>query len=215
MGPFASSKTKANPPHYHAATYSAYSTIAPMAMQKTFTLPSAVTALQHTLTANGISNKNILVGLRTGQVLSVDMRMIHPRRPMTEPSQSGTYNFHFIFVTNVRCLYPEKEEGLMKYNPFLVFNPQMSSLTYNYQLLGHGVSHIVSAPSRLESSSLVLSFGNSVDIHLNRALPSQGFDMLASDFNYTLLVTILVGLGLVVMVLRRMHQKKHLSTLWA
>jgi len=90
-----------------------------------------------------------------------------------------------------------------------------SALTYDYALKGRGASHIVSAPSHLESSSLVFSFGNGADLHLNRALPSQGFDMLASDFNYGLLVAILVGLGMIVVVLRRMHQKKHLSSIWA
>jgi hypothetical protein len=93
-------------------------------------------------------------------------------------------------------------------------NPH-TALTYNYTLLGHGASQIVSAPSALESSSLVLSFGGGVDFHVNRALPSQGFDLLSSDFNHSLLVGILLMLALAVLVLRRMHQKKQMKTIWA
>ncbi len=196
LGPLASRAASSAPAPYRAATYSAYSSIAPIAMQKTFTLPRAVTALQHTVTTSGVSNKNILVGLRTGQVYALDMRQIHPRRPMGDPSQS------------------EKEEGLAKYNPFLVLSP-FTALTFNSTLSGQGPSRIVSAATNLESTSLVLSFGNGVDMHLNRALPSQGFDLLASDFNHALLVVILSVLALAVLMLRRAHMKKHLGALWA
>lgn len=68
---------------------SAYSSIIPIAMQKSFVLPNAVTALHHTVTVNGIANKNILLGLRNGQVYTVDMRQIHPRRPLSDPSTTG------------------------------------------------------------------------------------------------------------------------------
>lgn len=108
----------------------------------------------------------------------------------------------------------EKEEGLTKYNPFLVLNPY-SALTHNYTLLGPGATQIVSTPSALESTSLVLSFGGGVDFHVNRALPSQGFDMLSSDFNHALLVVILLALAATVWFLRRMHQKKQMRTIWA
>jgi hypothetical protein len=99
LGPLASSKSGANPAPYRAAAHSAYSGISPMAVQKTYTLPRAVTALSHTLTMSGVSNKNILIAFRSGQVFSVDMRQIHPRRPMSDPSQSGQLSesaFHFL-----------------------------------------------------------------------------------------------------------------------
>jgi hypothetical protein len=214
MGPLASGKSGANPAPYRAAAYSAYSGISPMAVQKTYTLPRAVTALSHTLTSSGVSNKNVLIAFRNGQVYSVDMRQIHPRRPMSDPSQSGESLYEYSSCKFNRALLAEKEEGLLKYNPFLVMSPY-SALTYNYTLLGHGASQIVSAPSSLESSSLVLSFGGGVDFQVNRALPSQGFDMLSSDFNHTLLVSILMILAAAVLVLRRMHQKKQMKTIWA
>jgi hypothetical protein len=107
----------------------------------------------------------------------------------------------------------EKTEGLVRYSPFVTLPPP-SALTHNYSL-ARGVEHIVSIPSHLESSSLVLSFGGSPDIHLNRVMPSQDFDLLSSDFNYYLLVGILLALASAVMMLRNMQQRKHLNTVWA
>lgn len=102
----------------------------------------------------------------------------------------------------------------MRYSPFITLIP-LGALTHNYSLPG-GVSHIVSAPSNLESSSLALSFGGgAVDLHLNRVMPSQDFDLLSSDFNYSLLVAILLALATAVRMLRNMQQRKHLSTIWA
>jgi len=206
LSPFASSRQRSGSTYLaqaRAATAegtgharSAYSLISPIAMQKTFTLPHAVTALQHTVTAQGIAHKHVLLGLRNGQVFSVDMRQIHPRRPFSEPSPA------------------EKTEGLQRYSPFLALNP-LAAVTHNYSL-PRGVSHIISAPSRLESSSVVFSFGGgAVDLHVNRVMPSQDFDMLASDFHYSLLVAILLALASVVLVLQRMQQRQALSSAWA
>eukprot|EP01032_Pedospumella_encystans_P011728 gene11728-13618_t len=56
---------------------SAYSAVPPIAMQKSYTLPRAVCALHHTVTAHGLSNKDLLVGLRNGQVYSIDVKQQH------------------------------------------------------------------------------------------------------------------------------------------
>lgn len=102
----------------------------------------------------------------------------------------------------------------MRYSPFVTLMP-LGALTHNYTL-GGGVGRIVSSPSLLESSSLVLSFGGAaVDLHLNRVMPSQDFDLLSSDFNHALLVAILTALASLVLLLRNMQRRKHLSTVWA
>lgn len=203
LTPFASSRARSNSAFLAASAASAsstvrsaYSAIAPIAMQKTYTLPRAVSALHHTVTQHGLSNKNLLLGLRNGQIYSVDMKQVHPRRPFSDPSAA------------------EKTEGLVRYSPFVALMP-LSALTHNYSLPG-GVGRIVSTASNLESSSLVLSFGGAtVDMHLNRVMPSQDFDLLSSDFNYSLLVAILLALATAVLFLRNLQQRKHLSAIWA
>ena len=58
-----------------------------LASQKTYILPRTVTTLGFTHSARGIANKNLLLGLAPGQLYSVDLRQVHPRRPLAEPSQ--------------------------------------------------------------------------------------------------------------------------------
>lgn len=96
LTPFASSRTRANSAYLASSSgsgsstsRSAFTSVSPIAMQKTYTLPRAVSALHHTVTAHGLSNKNLLLGLRNGQVYSVDMKQIHPRRPFSDPSPAG------------------------------------------------------------------------------------------------------------------------------
>jgi len=174
--------------------FSAFSSSLPIAMQKTFVLPRCVTSIQHSVTAKGIANKNVLIGLTSGQVYALDARLISPRRPLVEPSAA------------------ERGEGLGVFHPFVQFNPQQA-VTHNYALAS-GPLGIVSAPTRLESSSLVFSFGR-LDVQCNRVIPSGGFDLLASDFNHALLSAMLLLLGITVIVLRMIAKRKAVGQVWA
>jgi len=164
----------------------------PIALQKTFALPRSVTAMHHTVTERGIANKNLVLGFITGQVYALDMRMVDPRRPLGTPTAS------------------EKNEGLHQYFPHILLSP-LGALTAN-STVGYP-SMISSSPSHLESTSLVLTHG--LDVHFTRWTPSKGFDMLASDFNKPLLTLILVGMGVAVLVLRQMNQRRLLALGWS
>lgn len=96
----------------------------------------------------------------------------------------------------------------------MTLNP-LSTTTLNYALQ-HGATRLLSSSSRVESTSVVLAFGDdTLDLQCNsHVTPSQGFDRLAADFNHPLLLTILGGLGLAVLWLRSMHLKKELHSHW-
>jgi len=96
------------------ARVSAFSTPPPIGIQKTYVLPKSVSAIHHTITSNGIANKNILIAFKNGQIYSLDMRMLHPRRPFGEPSKT------------------EKEEGLIQYNPFIHLAPAWAMTLGNH-----------------------------------------------------------------------------------
>lgn len=196
LTPFAShSSASAAAPHIRvdAGVLTSFRGQSPLAAQRTYVLPHSATALSVTQSTRGIANKNILLALSTGQVYSVDMRQIHPRRPMTEPS------------------LPEKEEGLTQYNPFLHLVP-FQAVTVDSSV--NGVESVVSKATLMESTTLVLSYGGS-DLHFARTQSSGGFDLLASEFNKPLLLLILGGLSLVATVLRFAYVKKIVSTTWA
>lgn len=112
-------------------------------------------------------------------------------------------------------LCTEKEEGLQRYNPLVVFNP-VQALTSDNLLSGSGSLDSVAAPSSLESSCTVVLFarGGSRGVRVLSHVPSQGFDTLAEDFNHALLLLLLGGLGAGVLVLKSLHTRNTLRRLW-
>ena len=54
-----------------------------------------------------------------------------------------------------------------------------------------------------------------LDVFFSRVSPSQGFDVLASDFNHPLLILLLVLLAFGVYALKRIHVAKTLKQSWA
>ena len=72
---------------------------------------------------------------------------------------------------------------------------------------------IFSAASGIESTTLVLVTG--LDLFFNRATPSGGFDLLASDFNRPLLLLTVVGMAVATALLRHFSRGKALSLMWA
>jgi hypothetical protein len=182
---------------------SSYLTTIPLVMQRTYILPRTVTALSHTLTQRGLTNKNIIFVMDNGEVYAVDFRLLHVRRPFTEPTQF------------------EKEEGLMRYNAYVEISPMMS-LTKAQRLYHTATAtttataqKIISAPGYLESESIIMVYGIGHDLLYTTVRPSQGFDTLSADFNYTMLISVIVALAGAVMMLRNIHNREVLKRLWA
>ncbi len=179
--------------HQDSKNISSFTNVAPLAMQKTYVMPKAVTAVHHTTTAHGIANKNLLVGVESGQVYMLDSRQLSPRRPMTEPTPA------------------EMADALQMYTPFLQLFPN-TAVTLNYAMAA-GPTKITTAPSRLESSTMVLSYGH-LDVHFNRVMPSADFDLLATDFNYPLLTLLLALMGGLVWYLQRKQRHRIEQDMW-
>jgi hypothetical protein len=195
LTPFASRDSAAKAAKLkEAVTFSSFTSVPPVAKQRTYVMPKAVTTAHHTTTIYGITNKNPLVGLASGQVYMLDSRQLSPRRPLTEPTAS------------------EKADGMQIYTPYLQLFP-LQAITHNYAM-ANGPTRILSAPSRLESSSMVFAFGHP-DLHFNRVLPSADFDLLASDFNYGLLTLLLLALGAIVMYLQKAQRSRVTASTWA
>lgn len=176
---------------------SSFLTSIPLVMQRTYLVPKRVQDIAHTRSGRGLTNKNVLLSLDSGEVYSLDFRLVHPRRPLSEPTVS------------------EREEGLVRYFPFLPLLPPMA-LTQEHALrpAGRYPTQLLSAASYLESEALVFAFGPANDVLMTTVTPSHGFDTLAADFNYTALVGLITLLGAAVIVLRRMYMKTTLQRLW-
>ncbi len=68
-----------------------FATSIPLVMHKIFTVPGKISGLSHTLSAKGITNKNVVISFTSGQLFSVDLRLLNPRRPTEEPTLAGQF----------------------------------------------------------------------------------------------------------------------------
>ena len=101
------------------------------------------------------------------------------------------------------------EPGLPHYIPELVFPPEVI-LNYNQSIAG--ISNIVTAPTGLESTSVVLVYG--LDLYCSRVNPSKGFDLLKDDFDHYVIASVLVGLTAAAYVTRKLSQRKMTYSAW-
>lgn len=164
----------------------------PVVLSKTYTFPKQITALGVTSTRGGISSRNILIASSDGKITLVNRVMLETRRPLGEVKDA------------------EKKEGLFPYNELII---QVPFMVVSYNQTVESVSSVVSAPTALESQSLILAFGGP-DLFFTRTSPSKGFDLLPDSFSRELVSIVSVGLVIVLFVVRRMGSQKALKNSW-
>ena len=160
-----------------------------------------MTALGATATSRGIASKHVLLGVEPGQLSALDRRALDPRRPNLDENDKSR--------AARKRVERELDEGLRPYAPFVPLAPR-SVVTYDQQILK--LSAIYATDAKLESTSLVLATG--VDIFGCRHTPSGAFDLIADDFNYALLLLLLLGLATGALLLRKAAQAKNLAIQW-
>ncbi|CAB9510212.1 membrane protein complex subunit 1 [Seminavis robusta] len=164
----------------------------PIVLAKTYSIPKPVTALGVTQTRSGISAHQILLATSEDRIYSVGRAVLEPRRPLSDLKES------------------EKLEGLRQYSELI---PLVTLQALSYNLTVHAPTQIVSAPTELESQTLVFAFGGP-DLFFTRTSPSKGFDMLPESFNRILLSLLVVALLVVVVVTKRMATQKIVKHGW-
>jgi hypothetical protein len=75
-----------------------------------------------------------------------------------------------------------------------------------------GITKIISVPTKLESTTLVIALGQ--DIFITRVAPSKYFDILSKDFSYSGLILTFVLLVVGIAVSKHFADSKELSELW-
>ena len=175
-------------------TFSSFTSPKPIVLAKTYTVASSVTALGVTTTKEGISSKQILMASgEGGQLVSIDRRMLDPRRPTGQIKDS------------------EKKEGLHQYHPLI---PVSTLRISSYSQRIESVTSIVSTATNIESQSLFLAHGGP-DLFFTRLSPSRGFDLLPDSFARALLSMVVVGLCFLVASVKGMSTKKMTGVSWA
>ena len=152
----------------------------PYVLSQTFLIPGPISSMSVTSTLQGITTRSLLCVLPDMKSLvSISRAFIDPRRPVDRDATAA-----------------EAEEGLFKYNPMLDFEPKWI-LNHKRELLS--ISHIITSPSLLESTSLVFAFGD-LDLFSTRVAPIGAFDLLGKGFSKLQLVLTVVALGVGTMV---------------
>ena len=103
----------------------------------------------------------------------------------------------------------QREPGLPAYLPELKLPPE-SILNYNQSVTG--AKGIITAPTGLESTSVVFVHG--LDLYCTSVTPSKGFDLLKDDFDYYVITSVLMGLVIASYATRKWSQNKALKQAW-
>ena len=164
----------------------------PVVLAKTFTIPMPATALGMTSTRSGISGRQLLLAGLDGQINAIGRKMLEPRRPLGQVKDS------------------EKKEGLVQYHE-LIQTVSYMALSYNQTV--ESVHSIITAPTDVESQTLILAFGGP-DIFFTRTSPSRGFDLLPDNFNRVLLSIVVAALVAALVALRQILSKKVVKQGW-
>ncbi|KAF9536853.1 hypothetical protein EC957_009519 [Mortierella hygrophila] len=171
-------------------TFSSFTAEKPHVIAQSFPFSQAASAIGVTTTKAGISAKDILFGLSRHSIMAINQRYLDPRRPTSAPTAL------------------EKEEMLIPYSPI----PDDARLFLSYNLEVANIKKIVTSPTLLESTTVVVAFGQ--DVFVTRHAASKTFDILNEDFSKSQLVLTIVALAAVLFVTKPMVVNKQLRELW-
>lgn len=148
----------------------------PHIISQAYSVPGPISLLSVTSTAQGITPRSILAFLPSHNALiSIPRTWVDPRRPVGRDPTAA-----------------EIEEGLLRYNALLEFEPKWI-ISHQRDILS--LSEIITTPTILESTSLVFGFGD-VDIFGTRVAPIGTFDLLGKGFSKLQLVGTVVALAI-------------------
>eukprot|EP00252_Welwitschia_mirabilis_P014894 TRINITY_DN32950_c0_g1_i1.p1 TRINITY_DN32950_c0_g1~~TRINITY_DN32950_c0_g1_i1.p1 ORF type:complete len:1002 (+),score=183.50 TRINITY_DN32950_c0_g1_i1:130-3135(+) len=176
--------------HNLSAPVSSFSYVDIDTKSQSYAFSRSVRTIAATLTAKGITSKQILIGTIGDQVLTLDKRFFDPRRSR-DPSPA------------------EREDGILPLSEGIPIFPQ-SYITHSLQV--EDLRGIITIPARLESTCLVFAYG--VDLFYTRIAPSRTYDSLTEDFSYALLLITIVALVAAIVITWILSEKKELREKW-
>ncbi|PQE33647.1 ER membrane complex subunit 1 protein [Rutstroemia sp. NJR-2017a WRK4] len=166
--------------------------IIPHVVSQSFVIPEAITHMSVSQTRQGITTRQLLCTLTSNAIVGIPRYLLDPRRPVGRDPTAA-----------------EQEEGLLRYQPVIEFDPKMI-ITHKREVLG--IRNVITSPALLESTSLVFAYG--IDIFGTRVTPSAAFDILGKSFNKLSLVTTVLALGAGVTIVAPMVRRKQINGRW-
>lgn len=161
-------------------------------LQQSYIFNYPITSMQFTHTQRGITARDAVVGLSNGMIYTIPKSILDPKRPL---------------ITAVTD--KDKADGLYPYIGEIILDSKRV-ITTTHKI--HNLHTILTVPSNLESTSIVIGIGS--DIFQMRVTPSQTFDLLNPDFNYLFLLATVASICIGIQITKSMATSKELRNAW-
>uniref|UniRef100_A0A8C8AYW2 ER membrane protein complex subunit 1 n=1 Tax=Otus sunia TaxID=257818 RepID=A0A8C8AYW2_9STRI len=112
---------------YNATAFSSLDRpILPQVLQQSYIFPSAISAMEATITERGITSRHLLIGLPSGAILSLPKALLDPRRPEIPTEQNDVLCLHYqLMISSLQVVaygldiyqtrvYPSKQFDVLK-----------------------------------------------------------------------------------------------------
>lgn len=166
-----------------ANSTSIYNIPLPFVISQAYLFPRRIHAFTSVLTRYGITSRDIISYIDSNQIIMIPKKLLDPQRP--------------ILVNNK--ISSESIKGLIPYDVNLFIDSKIVISSKNEV---YGIKNILSSPTLLESTSLILAYGH--DIFFTYVTPSNSFDVLNPSFNKLQLLLTILSLIVGLFVLRSM-----------
>ncbi|QSL67089.1 hypothetical protein MERGE_001476 [Pneumocystis wakefieldiae] len=177
-----------------ANSTSIYNIPLPFVISQAYLFPRRIHAFTSVLTRYGITSRDIISYIDSNQIIMIPKKLLDPQRP--------------ILVNNK--ISSESIKGLIPYDVNLFIDSKIVISSKNEV---YGIKNILSSPTLLESTSLILAYGH--DIFFTYVTPSNSFDVLNPSFNKLQLLLTILSLIVGLFVLRSMTNAKLLKKKWS
>jgi hypothetical protein len=194
----------------------------PLVASQNHIYPHGFTSFGVSCTKNGVTPRALLLATTTNRIHTLSLDHINPRKhPPKEkaPLLPPPPNHGFADQTPPpaknqptidRAVQPTKTETLTPYRPIVMANPLTDYMTFGHQVFH--IQGIATAPSSMESTSLAFAYG--LDLFYAPVQPAGGYDLLAPDFNFMLLILSGIGCAIAVVFGEWYSTHKGLLDLW-
>jgi len=156
-----------------------------------YNIATQVVSFAVSRTKFGVTHKIILAALADGNLVQIPGNVLSPRRPKDQPTKE------------------EMMEGLPQYSRYIPL-PPLNILNQGNRIAG--LNGVISSPSGLESTSLIVGYG--VDYFFRRVTPSKSFDMLDPDFDFLVLAGVVGGVLGGIYVSKYFRKRKMVDDAW-
>ena len=173
----------------------------PVVVQESYVLPFTVKALALTQTLHHITGKNLIVLTHNGLLYQIDNQFFSARRPHTDTLVLGEKaSEEPKKPDHPTAIITSGDLKVKELPPYDAVIPIISTKYISYGLPLVNLTTVKTFPTRLESTTQVLSYG--FDMFFVRISPEMTFDLLQESFNYTLLFVFIAGLALATVLVR-------------